>query len=287
MIAHDALSWAGLLADAAQRLRTAGVEPARREARLLLAHVLHVSQEDILVERLPPATRELAYAFDVAVKRRGAREPFAYIAGRREFWSLEFVVAPGVLIPRPESELLVELALNHFSAANASLRVLDLGTGSGCLMLSFLSERPHAQGVGVDLSDVALTVASANAASLGLPDRARFVHSDWFENVSGAFDVMFINPPYIPHAIVSSLESEVRTYEPHTALDGGPDGLDAYRRIIAHLEQHLDRAGRAFFEIGQGQAADVAALISARGLKVEGTVCDLAGLPRCVVVTRT
>jgi release factor glutamine methyltransferase len=276
-----------LLAAAARRLQAAGIESPRREARLLLAHVLRVSQEDIVAERLPPVTDEQLLAFEAVTRRREAREPLAYIVGRREFWSLDFAVGPGVLVPRPESELLIEQSLKHFPDRSAHLRVLDLGTGSGCLLLSFLSERPKAQALGVDLSEDALAIAKQNAATLRLSDRARFEKSDWFEDVFGTFEVILINPPYIPQTQLGDLEPEVRAYEPVSALAGGADGLDAYRDIAAGLLGHMAAGGHAFFELGQGQAPAVAALLSQHGLKVEGTVSDLAGIPRCVIAGRT
>lgn len=272
-----------LLADAAARLRAAGVESPRREARLLLTHVLGVTQEDIVAERLAPLTSKDASAFETVVKRREAREPLAYIIGRREFWSLDFAVGPGVLVPRPESEILIEQALKHFPDRNARLRVLDLGTGSGCLLLSFLSERPHAQGLGVDISQAALAIAQRNAEALKLLDRTRFLRSDWLENVSDAFDVILINPPYIGRTVLAELQPEVCDYEPESALDGGPSGIDAYRDIAAGLKGRLTGSGQAFFEIGQGQAEAVESLLAANALRVQGTVCDLAGIPRCVI----
>ena len=283
----DELSVERILATAAARLRAAGVESPRREARLLLAHVLHARQEDIIAGRLPPISAENALAFEAVVSRREKREPLAYIVGHREFWSLDFAVGPGVLVPRPESELLIEEALKHFPDRDAPLRVLDLGTGSGCLLLSFLSERPNAQGLGIDLSQDALAVAGQNAATLQLSERAQFERGNWLENVFGAFDAILINPPYIPRAALDGLQPDVRSYEPQRALDGGPDGLNAYRDIAAGLKERMTAGGYAFFEVGQGQAPAVEALLSQQGLTVEGTVCDLAGIPRCVIAART
>ena len=286
MKTSDIISHADMMAAAAKQLRAAAIESPRREARLLLAYVMNVSQEDIMAGRLPLATHKDALAYKVVVDRRRRREPLAYIVGRREFWSLDFAVGPGVLIPRPESELLVEQALKHFPDSNAPLRVLDLGTGSGCLLLSFLSERPNAQGLGVDLSEAALTIAEKNAASLGLSGRASFQRSDWLENVSGTFDVILINPPYIAETAIGGLQPEVATYEPASALYAGSDGLDAYRVIASSLRERMAAGGHAFLEVGQGQAPAVDALLSGQGLLVEGTVCDLAGIPRCVIAAR-
>jgi len=286
-VTTDELPVEGLLVSAAARLRAAGIESPRREARLLLAHLLRVGQEDIVADRLPPVSAENALAFEAVVSRRERHEPLAYIVGCREFWSLDFAVGPGVLVPRPESELLIEQALKHFPDRDAPLRVLDLGTGSGCLLLSFLSERPNAQGLGVDQSQYALVIAGQNAATLRLSNRVRFERSNWLENVFGAFDVILINPPYIPRAALDGLQPDVRSFEPLWALDGGPDGLDAYREIASGLKERMTAGGCAFFELGQGQAAAVEILLSRQGLIVEGTVCDLAGIPRCVIAART
>jgi release factor glutamine methyltransferase len=275
---------ADILLSAAERLRAAGVESPRREARLLLAHVLGLRPEEIVLGRFSPQGTEFRGRFEAALARRAAREPLAYITGRREFWSLDFEVGPGVLVPRPESEIMVEEALKRFPATDAPLRVVDLGTGSGCLLLAFLSERPKAEGFGVDISEEALAVAKRNAANLGLDNRARFLRSDWMDALSGTWDVIFINPPYVVEGDLDGLDPEVGRYEPRAALDGGPDGLSAYRCIVAALRPQLRPESRVFLEIGQGQAGPVEGLLAEEGLSVEGTIFDLAGIPRCLVV---
>jgi release factor glutamine methyltransferase len=274
---------ATLLSKAAERLRAAGVESPRAEARLLLAYVLGVGQEDIVTGQAPAPTPQILARFETVLLRRIAREPLAYILESREFWSLDFAVGPGVLIPRPESEILIEEALRRFPARDAALRAGDLGTGSGCLLLAFLSERPNAEGIGSDISQDALAFAARNAKALGLENRTQFVRGDWAEKFFGAFDAIFINPPYIGKRELDGLEPEIARYEPRIALDGGPDGLDAYRRIAAGLSGYLSPQGLAFFEIGQGQAESVGALLAEKGLTTYGTVCDLAGIPRCLV----
>ena len=272
------------LLTAAARLRVAGVESPRREARLLLAHVLGVKQEDIVAGRIAHLSARALADFEAALARRAAREPLAYILGSREFWSLDFAVGPGVLVPRPESETLIEEALRRFPNPESPLRVLDLGTGSGCLLLAFLSERPNATGAGVDISHDALAIARRNAKALNLDKRTLFIRSDWMKEISGTFDAIFINPPYIAEGQLSRLEPEVARYEPGTALNGGADGLDAYRRAAASLWRHLPPQGLAFFELGQGQAEPVKAILAEKGLRTDGTVYDLAGIPRCLVV---
>jgi release factor glutamine methyltransferase len=216
-----------MLASAATRLRAAGYRITTPRSTASSRHELGVSQEDILAGRLQPITPEQAQAFEAQVKRREAREPLAYILGRREFWSLEFTVGPGVLVPRPEPNFWSSRPSKPFLIAmcpfvcSTSAPVQD-----ACCSRSCPSGR-NAQGLGVDISAAALKVAEQNAANLLLAGRAQFAHSNWFENVVGAFDVIFVNPPYIPHGALDDLPPEVQTYEPRSALDGGPDGLDA------------------------------------------------------------
>jgi len=249
---------------------------------LLLAHALGVKQEDIIAGRIPPDPQGLA-RFEDALSRRIAHEPIAYITGQREFWSLPFAVDKRVLIPRPESEVLVEEALRQFPEHDAALDVLDLGTGSGCLLLAFLSERPRARGFGVDSSADAVTVASRNARALQLSDRTQFAACDW-SGISGAFDIVFANPPYVRTDEIEALAPDVSCYEPRAALDGGTDGLDAYRAIASVLPRLLGSESRAFVELGRGQGPSVAAIFAGHGLDVEGFVNDLAYVPRCLVV---
>ena len=214
--------------------------------------------------------------------RRPAREPLAYIVGRREFWSLDFAVGPGVLVPRPESEILIEEALRRFPARDAPLRVLDLGTGSGCLLLAFLSERPNATGLGADISDAALATAARNAKALGLESRANSRRGDWTEKLFGAFDAIFINPPYIAKADFKHLAPEIG-YEPMAALDGGTDGLEAYRRIATRLGRYLSPSGLRAIRDRPRPSCCLETILAQNGLAAEGTVCDLAGIPRCLV----
>ena len=283
----SAAAVAVVLAAATDRLRAAGVDSPRKEARLLLAYVLGLQAIDIVADRTPQLSAEELSRFDDVVQRRAAREPLAYIVGRREFWSLEFAVDPSVLIPRPESEILVEEALRRFPDREASLRVADLGTGSGCLLLAFLSERPAARGMGTDVSEGVLAVAARNAQALGLAGRAEFAYGNWTGVLSGSFDAIFVNPPYIVTDAIAGLPPEVARYEPRLALDGGQDGLSAYRTIAAGLKRHISPCGFAFFEVGQDQAPLVQTVLEQNGLAVSGTVCDLAGIPRCLVASAT
>jgi release factor glutamine methyltransferase len=272
-----------LLERGTAQLRRGGIESARLEARLLLAAVLGVTQEELIAGQGVPNPQAMM-GYETVLRRRLAREPLAYILGVKEFWSLPFAVGPGVLIPRPETELLVEEALRCFPDRDAELEVLDLGTGSGCLLLSFLSERPGAQGIGVDSSNDALAYAAHNAEKLGLSFRTAFRHGRWAEDLRDRFDIVFINPPYIVHEDIAKLQPEVAYYEPGGALSGGADGLAAYRQIAGSLPQAMRPGGRAFIEIGQGQADAVGEIFAGVGLTLVRAAPDLAGIPRCIVL---
>jgi release factor glutamine methyltransferase len=278
----DVLDCEALLRKAAELLRNANIGSPRREARLLLARALGVSADELISPRFS-VDRPRADDYLELLERRCKREPLAYITGRKEFWSLEFLVSPAVLIPRPESETLIETALRRVPARHQHLRVLDLGTGSGCLLLAFLSERPDALGLGIDRSETALAIAAQNARALALNDRVEFRNSDWVSGLSGLFDIVFANPPYIATDELPHLAPDVR-YEPADALDGGTDGVDAYRQIAAGLPHLLAPLAMLFVEIGQGQAEAVQGVFRAAGFTVDGTVCDLAGIPRCIVL---
>ena len=268
-----------LLAEAAAILAEAGIEAPAREARLLLLHALG-RPATALLDRTEPV---LAPALPPLLARRAAREPMALILGRQGFWTLDLEVSPDTLIPRADSEAIVEAAL---AAAPAPRRVLDLGTGTGCLLLAVLSERPGAWGLGIDLSPDAAALAARNARTTGLAARTAFLAADWSAPLSGTarFDLIFSNPPYIPTQDLAGLMPEVLAHEPPRALDGGPDGLAAYRHIIATLPALLAPGGVAVLEVGIGQAADVAALATALGLSHITTRPDLAGIPRAVVL---
>lgn len=272
-----------LLDEAAVQLRRAGVESPRREARLLLAHAMGAPAGEIATGRIA-IPQKSAEIFSALLHCRCRREPFAYITGTREFWSLAFTVSREVLIPRPETETLIESALRQFPSRDAALRILDLGTGSGCLLLAFLSEKPNATGLGVDLSQAAVRLAAHNARGLSLERRAHFIQSHWTAAISGVFDVVFANPPYIPAGEFAGLAAEVAQYEPRLALDGGADGLRAYREIAAGLPSLMAPGATLFVEAGYGQATDVRRIFAAAKFQHQDTVCDLSDIPRCVVM---
>jgi release factor glutamine methyltransferase len=223
--------------------------------------------------------------FEALLARRCAREPLALILGRREFWSLDFAVSADTLIPRPESETLVESALAAFPDRDKPRAILDLGTGTGCLLLAALHEFPRAFGVGVDRSAAAAGLAARNAAALGLAGRAAFLCADWDTPLAGRFDLVLCNPPYIPTSDIDGLMPEVARYEPRSALDGGTDGLNGYRRVFTSLSCRLTEGGVAILELGQGQAESVAGLAQAAGLAAEARA-DLLGITRALVLRR-
>jgi release factor glutamine methyltransferase len=277
------ISVAEALKQAAARLAATGIVSARLDGRVLLAHVLGIpSNEVALSQQL--LTAEQQGAFDAAVARRAAMEPVAYIVGVKEFYGLEFETGPGVLVPRPDSETLLDRALREFPDRNAALRVLDLGTGTGCLLLSFLAAYPNATGLGIDRSAAALEWANRNSRRLGLEERAQLERLDWGELPSSEYDVVFANPPYVASADLSAADD--LSPEPPAALDGGSDGLSAYRSIAPLLPTLLSPTGRAYLEIGAGQAPSIAKLLEAHSLKVLRIAEDLAGIPRCIVAGR-
>jgi len=277
MSEDDARPVALLLAETAATLAEAGVAAPVREARLLLLHALG-RVTGALLDR---AERVRAPGLAALVARRAGREPMALILGRQGFWTLDLAVSRDTLIPRADSEAVVEAAL---AARPDAARVLDLGTGTGCLLLAVLSACPGAWGVGVDLSPGAAALAARNAVANGLSGRAVFLCGDWAAAVDGRFDLVLCNPPYIPRAELAGLMPEVSGYEPARALDGGADGLGAYRRIVAALPGLLAPGGVAVLELGIGQDAAVAALARTAGLAVRGVRADLGGIARALVL---
>ncbi len=271
------------LRQACARLEAAGVETARLDAELLLAEAMGVSRSILLLgqDRFAidgPSARR----FDTLLARRLKREPVAHILGLREFWSLEFKVSPATLVPRPDSETLVEAGLKAL-AGKSSPRILDLGVGSGCLLIALLHERRDAFGVGVDSSAAALEIARANGAHLGVASRIDWRLGDWFDAVDpdARFDLIVSNPPYIPSADVAALAPDVADYEPQSALDGGADGLDPYRILLPQVGRHLAVDGVALFEFGVGQGEAVCSIAEAVGLRAD-LIPDLTGRPRCL-----
>lgn len=273
------------LLQATRLLAAAGVESPRRDARLLLAEVLGLEASRLLTAGDRPLTDDDRTRFEALVARRAAREPVSRILGRRGFWRHEFLVGPETLDPRPDTETVVEAALAALPDRDAPYRIVDVGTGTGCILLSILAERPAATGIGIDIADGALAVARENAARLGLAERAEIRKGNWLDGISGPVDAIVSNPPYIPQAEIAALDPEVARYDPLPALDGGPDGLYPYRVIAKHAPRLLRSAGSLIVEVGAGQADAVAALFGSAGMRDISIRRDLAGIARCVSAT--
>jgi release factor glutamine methyltransferase len=280
---------AALLRGATERLSLAGIEGANREARLLLEHAAAIPVATQIAFGERPVAAPAVDRFEQAVERRAAREPLSHIVGRREFWSLSFAVTGDTLDPRADSETLIEAVLRQLSAEVSDYRrrswsLIDFGTGTGCLLLALLSELPMARGLGIDINPGAVAVATSNAARLGLDGRARFQCGDWDRGIDERYDIVLSNPPYIPTAEIETLQPEVSRYEPRLALDGGTDGLDAYRRLALATVRVKASSGFAAFEIGAGQAHDVRHIMMSAGLRHIRTDSDLQGHERIVLV---
>ncbi|MBO1359474.1 peptide chain release factor N(5)-glutamine methyltransferase [Acetobacter sacchari] len=273
--------WINLAADI---LRQADVDDPRREARLLFELTTGIAP----LEQIAQGRSVLADVggFMSLVRRREKKEPMAHLSGRKGFWTLDLEVTPETLIPRGDSETLVEAVLDARPDRSAVTKVLDLGCGTGCLLLAVLSEYPEAFGVGLDRVPAAAALARRNASRNALGDRATFVAGSWTHALRGQFDVVLSNPPYIPTPDLNALMPDVRRYEPFSALDGGADGLDDYRCIIPALTEVLAPDGLAVLEIGVGQEESVPAIAVGEGLVVFDVRRDLAGMPRAVILGR-
>jgi release factor glutamine methyltransferase len=274
-----------------ERLRHAGIGPeeADLDARLLAQKLLGWDAARFFTSANEPEPDDFAALYERLVARREGREPLAYITGRQEFWGLEFEVSPAVLIPRPETELIVEVALARFPDRHASLEVADVCTGSGCLAVALAHERPGARVVAADVSADALRTARRNADRHGVADRVELVQADVFDGTEdGAADLIVSNPPYVPEGDRVTLQPEVRDHEPPIALFAGEDGLAVIRRLVEQSTGRLKTGGLLIFEFGLGQADAVRALISQRpGLTMLDVKQDLQGIPRTAVACRS
>ena len=268
-----------------EQLRQAGIESADADARLLIGHALGIDRAKMTADENRAVTAEQRLTLDAMTERRIGREPVSRILGRKEFWSLMLNVTPDVLVPRPETETVVEAALDFVMRGNLrmeTLRILDIGTGSGALLLALLTELPNALGTGTDISAKALAVARDNAALHQLAARANFVGCDIAAGLTGPFDLIVSNPPYIAHGDIVGLDLEVRDFDPAIALHGGADGLNGYRAIAHEAPRLLAPGGRLIVELGSGQEAAVAALFGSAGLTPGTARADLAGIPRAL-----
>jgi release factor glutamine methyltransferase len=266
------------LADAARQLGESS-DTARLDAELLMAEALHIDRDKLI---LSPPDRTVPDRFWAMLNRRKAGEPVAYITGRRAFWNIELHVGPGVLVPRPDSEVLIASAIEHFEGRDGPRRILDLGTGPGTLLLAALDVWPEATGVGVDVSRRAMSYAAANARRLGFEQRVKLREGDWANGVSETFDLILCNPPYVPEG--AELGAGVREFEPDEALFAGEEGLDAYRALAPQLPRLLGKGGLAAVEIGHDQAGAVTPLLARDGLQAK-VAQDLAGRDRALLLT--
>ncbi len=280
-----ARTMAAVRRELAEKFRQAGIESAETDARLLMAHALGIDRAELIANGERALKPDEIEAIEALAARRLKHEPVARIFGCKEFWSLNLHVSPAVLVPRPETETVVEAALDIVvgdALQMEKLRILDIGTGSGALLLALLSELPNTTGIGTDISTAALDIARANAERNDLAGRCTFIVCDIAAGLQGTFDLIVSNPPYVARGDIASLAPEVRDYDPALALDGGADGLDGYRAIAADARRLLAPGGRLIVELGAGQEAAVRALFTKAGLTVAAARDDLAGIPRAL-----
>jgi release factor glutamine methyltransferase len=275
------------VADTASRLAERGIESPRLDARLLVSLATGLDQALVLGYPERPLDKAQSARLAGFLERRLKGEPVSRIAGRREFWSHEFALSRDTLDPRADTEALVEAVLERIDDSKSDLSILDLGTGTGCLLLSLLAELPCAWGIGTDIVPGAASLARRNAASMDLENRAHFIAGSWFEPLIGRFDVIVANPPYVASGDIGRLAPEVAQFDPRTALDGGPDGLQSYRALAPEIARHMMPEGFACIEVGAGQADEAAAIFVRAGLDEVGRRRDMAGTVRCLVFVRT
>ncbi len=283
----SALSRAQALKNLRQTLTEAGFETAALDARLLLLSALNVPATELITNPEIALTTEEAMRLAGYARRRLAHEPVARIVGEREFWGLPFALSPATLVPRPDTETVVETVLDLLPDRQAPLLMADFGTGSGCILVALLHELPQARGLGVDLSLGALRTARRNAWANGVGERSLFALSHWADAVTGRFDLIVSNPPYIASPVIETLDREVREHDPLLALDGGPDGLEPYRILLGEAKRLLVPGGLLAVEIGYDQADDLTGLAAANGLEMVRIAHDLSGNPRCVAMKRS
>jgi release factor glutamine methyltransferase len=277
-----AASRRGALKEAVLLMKAAGVDTPVLDARLIVQHALGISWDTLYLKDDQPLSDDEKARLESQLERRAAHEPVSRIVGRRHFWTLDLAVSPDTLDPRADTESLIETVVAAIPERSSALRILDLGTGTGAILLALLAEYPNATGLGVDLSEGALATARVNAESHGLSKRAAFAAGCWTDGLTGPFDVIASNPPYIDSGDLAGLSPEVREHDPALALDGGPDGLDAYRAIIPAIPALLGTGGFAVLEVGAGQAESVTQIALEHGLAPAGRRTDLGGIERAL-----
>lgn len=275
------------LNEASQTLQSAGIDSAALDARLLMQAVLAYDHAALIAHDRDSLSDTQSVAFKSYISRRSEREPVSHIVGHRDFWKDRFHVSSDVLDPRPDSETLIEAAIEARPDRTDTYHILDLGVGSGCLLLSLLREYPNAHGTGVDISDAALSIAAGNALTLGMSQRVIFYQDNWGKALQNQYDMIMSNPPYIPGDDISGLAPEVRDFEPMGALSGGADGLDAYQALMPEIKRLLKADGVAVVELGAGQRGAVSDIARKTGLQVQSVQSDLAGIERVLVINHS
>ncbi len=281
-----AQSYTTVIQSAARRLAAAGIITATYDATFLAEHAFNLTKTTLLLDADRPAPADQITRYTIMIERRAAHEPAHRILGWREFWGLRFALSPATLEPRPDSETLITTAQRYYPDTAQPLAVLDLGTGTGCLLVSFLHDYINATGTGVDFAAEAVQTASRNAKNHSLEKRCQMLMGDWGADLTDPFDIIFANPPYIEHHDITHLPDDVKNHDPLLALDGGMDGCDAYRALLPDVVRLLADNGHAFIEIGDGQTAHVTDIAAATGLTVVETVADLGGITRCLVLQK-
>lgn len=277
-------------------MQDAGIDSARLDATVLLCHVTAKGRECVFTEADTQIDDKLLLKFNHLINRRCRKEPVAYLIGKKEFWSLDFRVTCDTLIPRPDSETLVEAvfdkaeaiaSIKGISSSLLDIRIADIGTGTGCIIIAVMKGLPSAHGVSIDINRNTLNIARYNAAFHGVEDRITFAESNWLEHTEGTFDIIISNPPYIAKHEFDTLMDDVRNYEPEIALVSGEDGLDSYRAIAVQAGKRLREEGYILLETGKGQTTSVAEILEGQGFTIDGIRNDLAGIPRCVIARKT
>jgi release factor glutamine methyltransferase len=268
--------------DAALRLKKVGVKTSLLDSRLLLQHVLKITYEELLVSASKLVSDEENDEFEKLLSRRINREPVSKILEYKDFWKYRFKTNQHTLDPRPESETLIEFVIAEFKDKNRELNILDLGTGTGCLLICLLKEFPKAKGLGVDISLDALKVAGENAQNLEVADRVRFQKGDWLNGIDEKFDIIISNPPYIKTSQIDYLQDEVRLFDPLNALDGGESGVDPYITITKNVAKAMNNHAKVFYEIGKWQENDISTIIRENGFDIIAVKNDLLGIPRII-----
>ncbi|MEI7668810.1 MAG: peptide chain release factor N(5)-glutamine methyltransferase [Pseudomonadota bacterium] len=281
-----------LLSFGVKKLREANIDSANLDASILLAHIMGTSRELLLMNNNQLVHQDVIVEFENMLLRRAKKEPIAYIIQKKEFWGLDFKVTCDTLIPRPDSETIVETVIDKAQSialmrnediSSVSLKIADIGTGTACLIISLIKELPSSVAVGVDISELALEVARINAKNHYIETKIKFIKSNWLESLEGKFDIIISNPPYIAPSELDNLMEDVKNYEPHLALISSNDGMDSYRCIVNDLRSKLEIGGYAVFEVGKGQADKLAKMLEEKGFVIDEIRNDLAGIARCVV----